>query len=462
MKIFLVYLVLNSPQDTRYNYGLGYIAAVLKKNGHDVNYFSLKDKNDLNLFYKNARYRKPEVIGFSSTTSQFYYLNEIAKEVKSFSDALIVCGGIHPTLKPDCIYENQFLDCIVRGEGEFAMLDLADTLNKKDSIYNVDNLWIKNSNGIIKNNMRPLIKDLDALPFPDKESLDYQNVIDESGGLNRFIFSRGCAFDCAYCSNKALSDLYGKTGSYLRFISPERAIEQIESDKERYEFDKICFDDDIITINRKWFYDFFAIYKQRIKNKFICNIRPGTATEEMVKILKECGIERAVVGVEHGNENFRKNILNRNITNREIITTFEILKSHGIEHTAQVMVGLPLENKKLFLDTVKLCRRINVKPDNIISIFYPYPQTKLNRVCEERGWMPEKRYVRERMEPVLSYPSFTSKQIISCKRIFSILLKYKFIPVGIPFFAARVIYKITRFFDNKFGDGKSKHNNPRT
>src|SRR4030042_6170410 len=101
MTSFLVYLAINSPQNYGYNYGLGYVASVLKKNGHDVSYFTLNNKKDVLALYKDIQAKNPDIIGFSATTPQFCYLKDITRRIKSFSSSFIICGGPHPTLDPE-------------------------------------------------------------------------------------------------------------------------------------------------------------------------------------------------------------------------------------------------------------------------------------------------------------------------------------------------------------------------
>ena len=135
MKIFLVYLALNSPQDINYNYGLGYISAILRKAGYNSKYMALKNQKDIFELYKKIKIEKPEIIGFSITTSQFEYFKNISKNIKKLSSSFLLCGGIHPTLKPRCILEIPELDAIVRGEGEFPLLDLAKAIeNNKNGL----------------------------------------------------------------------------------------------------------------------------------------------------------------------------------------------------------------------------------------------------------------------------------------------------------------------------------------
>jgi len=444
MKIFLVYLVIDSHQNTGYNYGLGYIASVLKNGGHQVDYSVIKNNEEIDNFYKKVEKERPRLVGFSVTTSQFYFLKNIAKKIRYFSDCFLVCGGVHSTLKPDCICEIPELNAIVRGEGEFPMLELADALDKRIDYLNIKNFWFRKENEIIKNEVRPLIVELDNLPFPDRESLDYQKIIDEARGKNRFIFSRGCPFQCTYCSNKALSEVYPNPQKYFRQISPEKAIEEIEADEKKYKFKFIVFDDDTISLNKKWFYNFFNLYKKKFEYPFRCNLRVGTVDSDMMKLLKEAGAQGIGIGIEQGNEEFRKKILKRNISDQQILDTFKFCKKYGITHNDFMMVGLPFETKKLFLDTVKLCRKISAKGK--ANIFQPYPSTELNEICEKNGWLPSKDNFKERVEAVISYPNFSKEEIQLCHDVFPYLLRFKFIPVNAPLKLVFYIIKTAKFF----------------
>lgn len=438
MKIFLVHHTINDLSAS-YSYGLGYISSLLKENGHVANYIVLRDNKDISNFYSKIKRDLPQVIGFSAATTKFQPLKEIAKTAKEICGSFIVFGGIHSTLKPECLSENQEIDAIVRGEGEYPILELLNAFEKKQEYFNIKNFWFrdKKTGKIIENEIRPLIDNLSSLPFPDKHSLDYQKVIDELNGMNRFIFTRGCPFHCPYCSNKALSELYKNKGSYVRQVSPRKSIEQIESDLARFKFSKIFFDDDIISLNKEWFYDFFTSYKDKIRMPFYCNIRPGTLDKNMAKLLKESNAQGIVIGIEHGNEKYRKTILKRNMTNSQIENTIRLCKEYGIrDNCAQVMVGLPYETKELFLDTIRLCRRLNLNR-YYTYIFHPYPATEFAQVCEKNKWVPDKESFLERRQAVINYPEFSNLEIQRCFNLFYFLIRYKMLSLKIPFLKTR-------------------------
>jgi len=444
MKIYLVYLALNTYQHQSYSYGLGYISAVLKKAGYEPDYILVKDRYDLIEFLALIHEDKPDMIAFSLTTSQYDFFKLVMHEVKKFKEgenSFIVCGGVHPSLNPESMLEITGVDCIIRGEGEYPLLELVEVFKNNQNYYDIKNCWFITKNKVIKNEIRPLIENIDDLPFPDKDSIDFQKEIIKDNNKLRFIFSRGCPFECSYCCNKALSEIFPNSKKYFRQRSPSKAIEEIEDAIKKYEFNFIEFDDDTFSLNKKWFYEFFRLYKERIKYPFRCNIRVGTLDEEMMKVLKDAGVTGVSIGIEQGNEEFRKKILKRNMTNKQIIDTFTLCKKYNVAHYGDfVMVGLPYENKKLFFDTVKLCRQVSAQAE--ASIFYPYPGTELGEICKKNNWMPDKQFYMERVEACISYPDFSKEQIQLSRNAFTYLVREKSIPLFTPLEIVPAVYNL--------------------
>jgi len=143
MKIFLVYPTLNILRNCLYSYGLGYIASLLKENGHKIDYFYLAEKKDIFELYTQIELKQPDIIGFSTVSSHVNSLEHIIIHIKKISKSFVVIGGPHPTLHPNCISEIGDVDAIVRGEGEFPMLELANAMESRRNYFGIKNFWFK-------------------------------------------------------------------------------------------------------------------------------------------------------------------------------------------------------------------------------------------------------------------------------------------------------------------------------
>jgi radical SAM superfamily enzyme YgiQ (UPF0313 family) len=241
-----------------------------------------------------------------------------------------------------------------------------------------------------------------------------------------------------------LSEVYQGKGTYHRLRSPAKAMAEIARDADRFKFRFLFFDDDTITLNRDWFEEFFTLYRQRFAWPFYCNLRPGTLTPPMANLLKAAGAKGVALGIEHGDEPFRKSVLHRSLSNEEIRRTVDLCRDAGIEEVyGQVMIGLPFETEELYLQTVRLCRSLRVIPFRYI--YQPYPGTALAKICEQNHWTPEKPDYVERREAVIDYPQFSRKQIQVCFDVFSVLVRLKSLPLRVPLLSTEQLLRCYRF-----------------
>ena len=168
----------------------------------------------------------PDIIGYGVCTGfQNYYLN-LNRELKKQFAFISIFGGPHPTFFPEFI-EEESVDIICRGEGEFAMLDLCNNLEAGTDIRNIANLWVKQNDQISKNGLRPLIANLDELPWPDRETSYTLDSSFKEYGARSFISTRGCPFECSYCFNASYIDLYGSDWKKCRVRSPTDLVNEI-------------------------------------------------------------------------------------------------------------------------------------------------------------------------------------------------------------------------------------------
>ena len=191
--------------------GLAYIAAVLEKHGYRV---SIVDAPALNLTLKEigeiVRREKPDVVGVQALTPSIYSAYSVARVVKKVSPkTVVVMGGYHPTFADtETLRECREVDICVRGEGEYTMLDIVETLENNGDLSGVLGITFKDKSGrIVRNPDRPLVRNLDELPFPARHLLpmDKYRVFGLKIPATTIVCSRGCPMKCSFCASSALS-----------------------------------------------------------------------------------------------------------------------------------------------------------------------------------------------------------------------------------------------------------------
>jgi radical SAM superfamily enzyme YgiQ (UPF0313 family) len=410
MKTLFIYSNVNKEQySNTYHFGIGRLSSILKEGGHKTSLFTLASLNQKAII--NAiKKERPDIIGFTAVSSQIPYIKKIVETIKENFDIFTVCGGVHVTLVPESINELS-VDAIVRSEGEYPILELANALEKGKDYSKIKNTWVRNNGKIVKNPLRPLVQNLDVLPFPDREIFDYQKILDEKR-CAKFMFSRGCPYQCTYCANHALSKLY-PTGNYLRLRSPENCIQEIGEVVANYNnIDILLFGNDSFNANIKWMRDFLKLYKKEFDIPFRCLIRPNVNLNNQVfKDLRSAGCHKVFMGIESGNEYIRNKVMKRGVTEKYITDAFKWASQNGIKTLASNIIGLPYETEDMLKDTIRLNAKVNA---NImgLGIFYPYEGTELGNLCKKKGWIREDLAIKEREDSILELPNISRKKMV--------------------------------------------------
>ncbi|MCK9612282.1 MAG: radical SAM protein [Bacteroidales bacterium] len=356
--------------------GIMILSSVLKKNGHHCELLDLKFH--LN-YISEAKKIKPDVIAYSITTNNWKKYVEINKALKKQLFFLSVFGGPHATFFPDIIYEPD-VDVICRGEGEYALLELAEAIKNKNDYSLIQNLWVKQKNIVVKNELRPLIKNLDELPFADRDLINKYRHYEKRSRV-RTITSRGCPYSCTYCFNQKYREIYANGGKYVRHRSPENVIIELKQLKDLYKPVNFEFHDDIFILDKKWLEKFVELYqKEKINIPFEVNIRVDLVTQRIAELLKNAGCYSVQFGVESGNAQIRNKLLNRNISNEMILNASEIFKKQKIKINTFNLVGIPGETISDTIETIKINEKCKVTYA-MNSIYQPYPGTKLAEIA---------------------------------------------------------------------------------
>jgi radical SAM superfamily enzyme YgiQ (UPF0313 family) len=386
-----------------------YIASVLRQEGFNVSMVFFKEKNialdlmelptpdEYNSLMKLLKDIDPDLIGIGVRSSFLAIAGEITHRIQKELGRPVIWGGTHATVAPE--HSIQTADMICLGEGEFAMLELAQRLSEGRDISDIENLWVRQDGKIFRNPIRLLLADVNTLPYPDfvnenKYFIDKDTISDTDPGLQAFnldvMTSRGCPFQCSYCSNSLFHSLYKGKGRMVRQRSPRNVLDEIKSQRALFpKLKRIDFIDEVFSWEKDWVKEFVEEYKRDIGLPFHCMQHPNMTNKDIMKILKDAGLERVEVGIQSGSERVRKDVFERRVSDEKLINTGRILREIGIVPFYDVIVDNPFEtpeDKKQGLDLLlKMPRPFYM---HMFSLIY-FPNTALTKKAIEAKLISE-------------------------------------------------------------------------
>jgi len=360
------------------NLGILWISSVLKNNGFETR-VRIEEENT----YNEMRMFEPGIVGYSCYTGdQRWVSSSIVKLKGSGVKAKIIVGGPHATFFPEMI-ENEPIDAICRGEGEYAMLEYAEMLEKGEGRHDIQNLTFKTPNGIIHNELRPLVSDLDELPFPDRSYYDSYKFL-ATNPFRIFITGRGCPYKCTFCYNDALHQLCGAESKYVRRRSVDNVISELVDVRDKWGIDEIRFSDDHFTLSVDFLREFSLKYSEQINRPYTVNARADSLDEERISYLRESGCRLVCFGIETGREDLRNKVLRKNIMDDQIINAAKLLKKYGIKFLSSNIIGLPHEKAEDAWKTIEINQRIGTDLPWFSMMQY-YPGTQIYQEAMEEG-----------------------------------------------------------------------------
>ena len=400
-------------------FGISYISALLKTNGHNTKLIVLSRK----LGGKNRKRIDncvegfcPQLICFTAVFSEYEFIASIARYVKGKYPAIfLLIGGPHVSLNPGKVLVSDF-DALCIGEGEYPTLELVAQLEKGVVPAGIKNLWLKRGGDVEKNATRPFLSELDELPFPDREM--WQEWIEEPRhSLMSILLGRGCPFQCTFCCNHTLGKI--AQGRYVRFRSPDNIVKEIVKTLGRFPSQKTLFlEVETIGLDMDWLLALCSKIEQlnetlKYTLSFGTNLRivPNMDLDTLFSAFQKGNFKFILIGLESGSEKIRREILNRNYSNDDIFKAVSLARKHGLKVTFNNLIGIPFETAFDFRETVKMNRRC-LPDSHSTSIFFPYPGTNLYSLCKEKNLLPESIDTdMERNKAILDLPGFNKKQI---------------------------------------------------
>ncbi|MFC2071755.1 B12-binding domain-containing radical SAM protein [Chloroflexota bacterium] len=379
--------------------GIGYIAAFLKQDGHEVKIYNAdyssatEYANQRELFDNSPVYKAtledlahsiwqeigdkisgfaPDFIGITMLTANYAAARNIASVAKTIdSNIKIVVGGTHPTLDPEGTLAVEHFDYVIRGEGELTFMELVKGQEERQ----IKGLSFKRNGNPVHNEDRPFIQNLDALPFPERDSFLNDTEHLEFGYI---VTGRGCPFSCSYCASMRLWH------RITRFRSVPNVLAEIEHIKAVYNSSLIHFTDETFTLDNARTKEICQqIIDRRLGIEWVCDTRVDCLDEELVALMKEAGCIRIKIGAESGSDRILKKAL-KGITTKKVREATKLIKECGIPLTVYLMTGFPGETNEDLRQTIDFARELDADYYSL-SVLAPYYGTEVWSEMEKSG-----------------------------------------------------------------------------
>ena len=402
------------------HFGISYLAACIGSQGHQTRLAVLaSDAHRMSLKTLEAKVAgfQPDVVAFTSVSTQYPFVEKAASLLRArWPDIQLIIGGVHSSVDPARVIHGP-CNVVCVGEGELALADFAKQLQAGLLPHGIPNLWIKRPDGTVeKNAPRPFLSDLGQLPFPDRE-IWHDWVLQNPLTHHAVLCSRGCPYNCSYCSNHVLRKI--APGQYVRLRPPSNILQEIGQIKRSYsDTTDIYLQSETITLDLGWLKELTGLIKsfnesQDRRIAFACNFRPERRflTQELFKALADANVRTLEIGLESGSERLRSTILRRHYSNDEFFQAVALARQHAMRVNVYNMIGLPEETPADHQMTVEVNRKAN--PDrSYTSIFYPYPGTDLFACCRTKGLIVDVADpTAERARASVDFPQFPRRKV---------------------------------------------------
>ena len=361
--------------------------------------------------------RDCDIVGVSFLSAMFDVAVQVTRAIqKEMPDKPLVWGGFHATTMPHQALE--FVDAVCIGEGEEALQELVDRMEAGKDFYDVRNFWFRRPDGrVVGNPVRPLIQDLDTIPYPDFDFTDDWSYDDKKRRLIRLdwkrftevgpkyvdrqfnmrlaykaMITRGCPHKCAYCGVAFAHDLY-KGQRYLRRRSVEHMVGEIQSVTKRYpEIGIIHFQDDVFfSTSTEEIVKFSEHWKREVGLPFRAQCSPTTINEEKYAALVDAGLTFTELGIQTGSPATMK-MYKRGMTNEQLLKAVNIITKYSGQTQIpdyHVILDNPWESTEDVLRGLRLLWTLPPPYNLLPSSLVPFPGTEFYHKTIEEGFVTD-------------------------------------------------------------------------
>ncbi len=359
-----------------------YLSRAVKDAGHEMKALLLPDARWLSA----VRDYRPDVITWSTMTGNHLPIYDLNRLLKSKFDFFSILGGPHVTFVPDCVKQPE-IDAVCIGEGEGALVDLLGALERGEDWRGIQNLCYANEDGeIVKNPLRPLLSDLDALGFPDRSLIYDAQSLYRKNPRKVVLTQRGCPMMCSFCFHHAWkSKVYDvRNEEYVRKRSVDHVIAEVQDIRSKYPLRFVHFLDDIFNVSTQWLEEFCERWPRDVGLPFDVILMANMTRQHQIQMLRDAGCVYARVAFEAASDHVRNVIFRKNTERKQLVDSARWIKESGIRLGSLNMLGAPGGTIEDELETVKLNIECNVDHP-LCSIVQPYPEFDLNDITRDMG-----------------------------------------------------------------------------
>ncbi|MBN1900732.1 radical SAM protein [Candidatus Sumerlaeota bacterium] len=411
--LLILYPRINAPCSPRDLLELGTCLQMLRDADFNASVFPVYEKTSPEILSETVNQYNPGMVLYYIHPRHISFLKSIAPVLKeTFLNIHFCCGGSLSTLDPDFVISIMGIDSLVIGEWEIPILELISSLRKKEDYSSLRNFWFKTPLLEYKKNpLRPLLEGLDILPYPDRGFYPHERLVDACNGALPIMTSRGCPCDCLFCPASHYRDIYKGKGAFYRMRSPNHVIGEILELRSRIPFSSVLFTDRIFPAKKEWLLAFSDQFHSQVNLPFHIACTVEQLDKETIELLIIAGCSSVKLGIETGNEAFRKRIANKNNGNDKIINTVKYLKDAGIAVYASYLLGLPLETEDLARESLEFNDKIAPEKTRV-NVFYPVPSTSLFNYCVDKQYFSNRNPDDlAKDESILNLPFLSSQAI---------------------------------------------------
>ena len=333
-------------------------------------------------------------------------------------------------MAPNLVLSFDEINMVCKGEGEAALPLLCRKLEKKENYEDVTNLYIKKKNGDIKANRIGMIN-MDENPLIDvglfEESRFYRPMSGKVYKMFPVETHRGCPYKCSFCNSPDTMEMYKTEAgtNYLRHKSFENMRRELLFYKNEMKAEYLYFwADTFFSWSQRDLETFADIYAD-IKLPFWCQTRPETITKKRIEIVQKMGLDKMSLGVEHGNYEFRKKYIDRQMPNYVVTDAMNLLYDMGVGTTCNNIIGFPYETRKLAFDTIRLNRTFRAT-DRTVQAFTPFHGTPLKKLTDQLGFTKSTDIQRSfsTVGSQMDMPQFRKKEINGLVKTFNMYCRF--------------------------------------